>query len=88
MVGIPTSANFIYQLYIEIEKTEIKKKRPGMVHLKKIIQYKLKMNSTEKSRNLFGTILGSKIGKKFNFLVSFNLHSELKVQSRLRQIFK
>ena len=34
-VRIPTSANFIYQLYIEIEKTKIKKKSPGMVHLKK-----------------------------------------------------
>ena len=25
--------NFIYQLYIEIEKTKIKKKRPRMAHL-------------------------------------------------------
>ena len=33
-VRIPTSANFIYKLYIEIEKTKIKKKRQGMAHLK------------------------------------------------------
>ena len=28
--------NFIYQLYIQIEKTKIKKKRPGMARLKKV----------------------------------------------------
>ena len=36
-VRIPSSANFIYQLYIDIEKTKIKKKRSGMAHLKKKI---------------------------------------------------
>ena len=40
-VRIPTLANFIYQLYIEIEKTKIKKKRPGMAHLKKSLVKRL-----------------------------------------------